>query len=419
MRREVILVLVMLMGCGSESETDGNTPDSGSADVQSEVGADVVSEATVDAGSDGPGSDAEPDGPGDAAPPTCIEAEGELPRSLEMPGAEVNGAFDPNLALDPASGRLWISYSGVTGPAGSGYVSTHLAYSDDDGVTWCELGTVNPSEDVAKEDQPPSIAQDHGHWNHETSAIVYDPDAPSDEQWRLMWHRYLYVEDNDPATEDRHFEHGWIAQRKAATAAGLMTASEQKLFSSLAYYVPGVQSYNDAAPGGSPKMNFSTDPDLGDCLAFAEPGVIAHDGALYVAMFCARTETLDTVLVRLDHGTDTWSYVSTLLTSADAAALNPALETFNGADLVRVGNEVRLITSPAAGAYFGCITYGIDLAAGTLGAPLHAYERNPDTGVYQTGACTFDEDAVMGLVVGDTYIEGVQFRLIATGEALP
>ena len=148
---------------------------------------------------------------------------------------------------------------------------------------------------------------------------MHDPGAPSDARWRLVWHRYLHIDDGDSSTDDRHIEHGWLAQRKAATAEGLMTAPETKLFSALAYHAPSTEAYNEAAPGGSPEKSFAGDPDLGDCLALAEPGLIAEGGSLYIAMFCYREETQqDIVLAKLDHATSSWSYVSTLLTTQDA-----------------------------------------------------------------------------------------------------
>ena len=50
--------------------------------------------------------------------------------------------------------------------------------------------------------------------------------------------------------------------------------------------------------------------------------------------------------------------------------------------------------------------------------PLRASRRTPDPGVFQTGACTYDEGSPLGLIVGDTWLDGVQFRLVATGARL-
>ncbi len=360
--------------------------------------------------------------------PVCRAGLGTFPRPLELPNPEPNGVFDANLARDPETGRLWMAYSGVTGPAGSGLVSTHLASSDDDGTTWCHSGVVNQARPVPREEQPRRVAGPNGHWNHEVPAIVHDPAAPPEARWRLLWHRYLHVEDSDPATDDRRFEYGWIAQRTAASADGLFTAPEGKLFASAAYYaLPEVEAYNDASTGGRPRWRLDRDPDLGGCLVVTEPGVIVAGDMLYVAMFCFRApQDQDIVLVRLTHATGGWAYAGTLLTTRDATAINPVLVGFNGADLVSVGETDRLLVSPTTGAgYLGCIEYEVDLAAGRLRDaegdgpdPLYAFPKNEDPGVFQTGACTYDEGSPLGLIVGDTYLTGIQFRLIATGNRL-
>ena len=367
--------------------------------------------------------------PGSTAP-TCMAGTGAFPRPLDLPNPEPNGVFDPNLARDPGSGRLWMSWSGVTGPAGSGLVSTHLSYSDDDGTTWCDAGVVNPAAPVPPEEQPPRLAMPEGHWSHEVSALAHDPGAPEEARWRLVWHRYIHIADGDPSTDDRRFEHGWIAQRTAATPEGLLAAPEVKLFSALAYHAtPEVEAYNDAQPGGVPlwRLDRDADSDLASCLVFTEPGLIASGGQLYVAVFCYRSPgEQDIVLVRLDHATGQWAYAGTLLTTPDATAINPALVGFNGADLIRVGGTHRLLVSPASGAaYLGCIEYEVDLDAGTLrdsdgNGPdaLFAHPKNPDPRVFQTGACTYAEGSPLGLIVGDTWLDGVQFRLVATGAGL-
>jgi hypothetical protein len=398
-------MLLLLLGAGCPGGGEGQDADAGASDAG----------GTLDGGAQ--------DGGGQVA---CVPGTGQPPRELTLPGAEPNGVFDPNLALDPKTGRLWIAYSGVTGPGGLGRVSTHLAWSDDLGQTFCGGEVINQSTAVPREAQPPSIAGDVGHWNHETPALVYDPDAPPQARWRLLWHRYLLVDDGVPGTEDRHFEYGWIAERTAASPSQLASAPERKLFSSRAYHLnPAIEAYNDAAPGGPPEKRWDADPDLGGCIAFAEPGAIASAGKLYVALFCFRSATdQEIVLVRLDHGTETWSYAGTLLTTSDAQAYDPALIGFNAADLVEVqGGAHRLVVSPSAGrGYLGCVVYGVDLGGAKINDPIRSprllVPKNTDAGIYQSGACTYQEGSPLGLVRGDTWMQGVQFRLVATGERL-
>ena len=362
---------------------------------------------------------------GDDIEENCITGSEELPRALEIPGSDLNGIYDPNLAWDPVSERLWLSYSSVNGDAGVGRISTHLGYSDDNGITWCFAGVANASADVSREDQPAAIAQDHAHWSHETSVIFYDADAPEEKQWNLVWHRYLHVEDNIAGNEDRHFEHGWIAIKSADSPMGLLDAAEEKLFSSIAYHFdPVIEAYNNAAPGGLPLRRFDSDPLLADCLAFAEPGISASDGHIYAALYCFRSqEQQDIILVSLDHDTGIWSSVGTLLTTQDAQAIHPDLIGFNASEIYETDAGWRLMVSPMTGPYLGCIEYGLDFETGTLidnngdgPDPLYSYEKNPDPQVFQSGACTYHRQSNTGLIVGDVYTTGVQFRLIATGE---
>lgn len=84
--------------------------------------------------------------PSDPISPVAPAAE-----KLTFSGIGDLGIFDPSITLDPSSGRLWMSYSSVnTSPnySSSVYwaVSTRLAYSDDDGLSWQDAGvTVSPS----------------------------------------------------------------------------------------------------------------------------------------------------------------------------------------------------------------------------------------------------------------------------------
>jgi len=111
------------------------------------------------------------------------------------------------------------------------------------------------------------------------------------------------------------------------------------------------------------------------------------------------------VLVDLTHATTQWSYGGTLLAVTDAKAIHPDLDNFNGADLFAQGDQHCLVISPAAaGAYLGCLTYDIDLELEVLtsGTPIHGIDKTPDTGVFQTGACTFHDQSATGMIVGDT-----------------
>jgi hypothetical protein len=365
---------------------------------------------------------------GEGGAPECVAQAGPLPWDLALPGAEPNGVFDLDFARDPETSRLWAVYSGVTGPAGNGRVSTHLAYREDDGATWCGGEALNPATTVAAPDLPADASGDEGHWNHETASVVHDPSAPAGERWRVVWHRYLVVDDGVPGTDDRALAYGWFAQRRAATPEELLTAPEEKLFSGLAYDVDAdIQAYNDAQPGGAPQQRWDQEPALADCVLFAEPGLLADAGQLYLVSFCARDAT-DTrvVLVSLDHATGAWSFRGTLLEGTDGAALDPSFTGFNGADLFATGATTRLVVTPIAGdGYRGCVTYGVDLLAGALNDAngngpdvLFTLPAPEEPSVFHWGACAYQEGSATGVVVSNGHDAGVTFRMVATGLTL-
>jgi hypothetical protein len=379
-------------------------------------------------GGAGTGGEGSTGGAGGDVPAPCTTNEGPLPWALDLPGAEPNGVFDLDFAHDPDSGTLWAVYSGVTGPAGSGQVSTHLAFSDDAGATWCGGWTLNPSTLVPADELPEAVSGDEGHWNHETASLVHDPGAPASDRWRVVWHRYLVVDDGVPGTDDRLFAYGWYGQRRAATAKELLSAPEEKLFSGLAYSVDGaIEAYNDAQPGGAPLHRWNQDLELADCVAFAEPGLLAEGGSLYLATMCIRAETdLPIVLVSLAHASEMWSYRGTLLESSDGVVISPSTTGFNAADLFTFGDRHRLVITPTAGdGYEGCVIFEVDLLTGTLldadgNGPdvLFTLPPTTDADVFHRGACAYDEAGTTGLVVSDAYLTGVTFRLNATGITL-
>ncbi|MBN2724623.1 MAG: hypothetical protein JXR95_11180 [Deltaproteobacteria bacterium] len=399
-----VLLSIISGGCDNTSSSSNNyTPDSGSdVDAQDISDSDIVEDDF-----------------------TCSESSTELPRFIDLPGADPNGIYDPDLEWDPVNKILWMVYSTVDGLPGSGKVSTHLSFSEDNGTTWCHAGIINQSTDVPYDEQPADIAQEQAHWSHETPSIYYDVDAPPQYRWTIIWHRYLHVEDNNADTDDRHFEHGWIARKSAPSPWELADATEEKLFSYLAYHFnPVIEAYNNSAPGGLPLKRFDTDPNLGGCIALGEPGVAVTDGKIIIALFCYRSEEQqDIVLINYSHESELWSYSGTLLTTEDAQAIHPALTGFNAPDIYKTQTTWRMVISPADGLYHGCIEYEIDLENAVLSdnddnGPdvFYVYEQNPDSQVFQTGACTYHSESLTGMIAGDIYLSGVQFRLVATGD---
>src|SRR3990170_78393 len=199
--------------------------------------------------------------------------------AITFPGVGAHGVFDPS--LEPDGDRLWMSYSAVEAPkmpacAATGRstierVETRLAWSEDGGRTWKDAGRVNAAEDVCLP-EPARL----GTWVNEVSTLVRDETAPKAERWKLIWHRYLWV--NDSNQMNRRFDQSWIAVRSAATPGKLAAAPARKLFVGMAY-----DPRHDAS--GKPAARLTDlHADLADCAVATEPGALSTPDGLYVPL---------------------------------------------------------------------------------------------------------------------------------------
>ncbi len=246
---------------------------------------------------------------------------------ITFAGVGSHGIFDPSLALDPANGRVWMSYSAVE-PSVSwptqniDVIATRLAYSDNNGKTWTDSGTiVNNFLDV---NLPLASPNNAGTWVNEVSQLIYDPGAAVAERWKLLWHHYLII------NGVRHFEHGWLGMKMADKPEDLGAAPEMKLFSGYLY-----DSSNNTAGGtsrspvgGAPLVQLDTalDPALNTCV-FTEPGMYASNSALYVGLQCEHLADSNRLIVLLKCASSSnpgsaasWSYLGTVLQKSDATA---------------------------------------------------------------------------------------------------
>ena len=254
------------------------------------------------------------------------------------------GVFDPSVARDPDTGRLWMSYSAVNSsiyyPKNLYWtVSIRLAYSDDNGVRWQDAGAAaSPALEAVLGPMTPDAdipADSAGIWQSETSVLVYDPAAVAGERWKLFWHQYLNAN-----LVPYFVDHAWIALKMAATPQELVSASPIKLFAGFGLQTDGS---NTGAPvfsptGGSPAIQLNTDitrvlggadlAELTSCV-FAEPGLFATDAALYLPVYCVDVAALPIseylVYFRCNSPCNmveatSWEYLGRLLTPADAQA---------------------------------------------------------------------------------------------------
>lgn len=397
--RSGLLVLLAVVGCNGDSPVAPDAPS--------------------------PDPDAALDGPSPDAALACTTPTGAFPRRLDFAShyATDEGEFDFSMDLDPATGRLWASFSGVrTSPEGLVLVEPRLAFSDDAGATWCETGDVLVAM-TAEPSPPAELAGKAAYWNHEVSRLVRDPGAPANERWKLLWIRYLIAD--TPAADDRQFAYSWIGLKAAASPEQLAAAPERKLFSGSGYFIsPAVTAYNNAR-GGAPELRLDQlDASLAGCIAFSEPGALGRAGELLVSLLCATGQpaTQHLALIRLDHATETWSYTSRLLGEPEAKAINAVLDGFSAPELFERGGTTFVMASPELGGiYKGCIGYQLDPATGALvdadsnGLPDPQFAVEGTTGFH--GLCAFHEaSTATGIILGEAHLGASPvFRLFATG----
>ncbi len=292
------------------------------------------------------------------------------PERVTFVGAGDLGIFDPSISKDPSSERLWMSYSSVE--TSSFYpsieywaVSIRLAYSDDNGQIWQDAGvlvapkietTVGPMPIIGGE----IPAASDGIWQSETSSLIYDPSAESEDQrWKLIWSQYLHAD-----SKSLFADYAWITSKTAATPLGLATATPIKLFSGFRLQD---QSSNTETPvfapiGGDPLIRLNLDlqqslggadlQDLALCI-FAEPGMLATNNALYLAIYCADVSTQplteNLVYFRCNspcnmQDSQSWEYLGKLLTPEDALSIS-AGHHFQAPQLIEHNDKTYLIVT--------------------------------------------------------------------------
>lgn len=310
-------------------------------------------------------------------------------------GAGSRGIFDPSLATDPLTGRLWMAYSEVLDsalwPGQNSWIQTRLSYSDDAGATWTDSGVViNPAQDVTLPLAPPNNA---GTWVNEVPSLVRDAAAPAGERWKLMWHRYLAV------NGVRVFEHGWIALKTASVPAGPWSA-ERKLFVG--------SSYNAASDViiGAPELRLDLlHPDLAGAIVFSEPGLLATASGLYVALLAADGTVAAgrVILLRLPAGGATWEYRGTLLLNAvDGPALG--YHGLSAPALYEQDGGVYLIATPQTNSFYeGTMIFRFtDLDAAQIGRsggiPQVFFSHFGGAGSFNGAATYVPEATASGLI---------------------
>lgn len=313
----------------------------------------------------------------------CIADEVANPRAQQLiPGVGARGVFDPSVTEDPATHRLWMSYSSFEASTHSeSGVVLRTAYSDD-GETWHDAGAIQGFTEVLAGPLQPSAAgeveveaESRATWQNEASTLVYDARAPREERWKLFWHQTLWVND-----VPRYASYSWIALKMADSPEKLAQAKPIKLFTGYMAKKAGESSDQPAfSPIPEPPaiQLDKKDPQLGACM-FGQPAALSTPDGLYLSLDCAWLGTrpqLHTVLLRCGAPdcavteAASWTVVGRLTEPRDGSQLAEQYEGFGGTSLAEKNGRYFLIATPLArgGRYDGCNVYRFeDLAKGEL-----------------------------------------------------
>lgn len=264
-----------------------------------------------------------------------------------------NGICNPSMAytLDGKTG--WLVYSAIRQggkylkqvPIGP-YCETHLAGTADGGKTWTFVQAINRSvDDMLKNYDGQKLP---GVWRYDAPSLVHDPGDPGRE-WKVFTHSYFWNLQND-----RMPAYGWISMQTASDPAGEWTAPQPLFGSDL--YPPKPYQFT--------RINVNAlDKSLRGTLVYTEPGAYCFQryGTLYLSLTALiRTGPEKVVLLTsADHG-NTWSFVSTLVTNADAAPLG--YKRFDGSAITEQAGRVFFLVSPDNGTaeHFGTLVIEFD-----------------------------------------------------------
>lgn len=367
-------------------------------------------------------------GPSAAAPPVtfhctldaacpAITVSGDPFATIGPGAAPFRGYGDPDLAYDPSTGTLWLTYSWLDvlisepgpPPVLDFGVRTHLARSEDHGLTWTFVGSLNEVLPISH----PDTAAD-GWTIHEVSALLREPSG----SWQALWLTYFDLLGEDGSEDRSDF---YYARTLAASPEGLGDTA-----------TPWIRGYGTPASFGA-VHNLSLLPGLADCAFFTEPALFAHGGETYLATNCVvvtggvRQDDQER-LVLLRQETSGYSYVGDLLTYADAAAQGAT--RIEQADIVygRDGSVLLIATPIVSGGvpeHLGCVVFEItDIGAAEVGrdAAGHAVQLariTADDPIIGPGACTYDPESETGVLMHvHDFVEDpfdMEFTVRATG----
>jgi hypothetical protein len=252
----------------------------------------------------------------------------EKPVPVKFSGGErKNGKFDVSLEYGP-DGVGWLAYSSVDIPK---FIETHIARSTDNGQTWRHVTGVRESAEDTVNIRGKSTK---GVWRDETPCLLYDPKDKLERRWKLFTNHYFTTAPYKP--KNRLLGEGTIDVKYASTPAGPWSMPE---------CVVGSHKHC--------KINIKhAHPDLSNVEMNTEPGVIYHNGVIYLSMDAGTVghglgdwkNYRIIMLSSSDHG-ETWRYTGTLLDHRDAMKFGYMV--FTGTSLVRSRGKLYVLATPS------------------------------------------------------------------------
>ncbi len=317
-----------------------------------------------------------------AATPTPDPTPTPTPAQLSFSEPGTFGIFDPSLMSDSSNIYMTYSSASTTTTAGASpnyytwLITTRWAQSGDSGATWTDMGVLFPASEFTLNTHPAAV-------DYEVSSLVYDPAATANERWRVFVHEYWQQGAGKLAATMS------IRMKSASSIAGLGAAASRKIFAG--------KAHTDTSPVPMPEITLSSlSSDLTNCAGLSEPGGVASNGHLYLAMTCYTVSaTTDFVfLLKYNNTTTQWSYIGKLLTNTDATLYSTTRLTAANLNVTPSGNFI-IVSPETGGNYKGCYVFKM---SSDFDSTSIVRDSNLKPVAYQTvtstathvGACAYD-----------------------------
>ena len=321
------------------------------------------------------------------------------------------GFADPTMRKDPTSNTLWMAYSWphLNVVAGSkkpiAGVETHLAYSNDNGVTWKYQGQLWPSNAMIDLGNNTGA----GFMEHEVPNLL-----PVDRNGTVTWYgvRLDYFVPNNGGYASRPPQSFQLKIMQASTPAGLANASGQVLGSMA------------TAKGWGANVNLAAlSSKTSDCELWNEPALYYQNNLLYLSTRCLayRGRQMDEadsdfeIYSTAAQGSISnwqWKYVGNLTNASIASQLGhigtTQLDLANGTDgkLLAILSPEDYNPSIKDYVHYGCVALEVasidppSLAHNSSGNLIvRAQITASDEGTSGSAACTYEPSSKTGIVL--------------------